>query len=479
VIPFPETRYNVISDEAVSQIHEAAMRILNEPGIRIEDPKVRERLGGRGCTLCDDRVKISRTCVENALSHVGCQMTLTCPGGSDVHLHPDYTATHTTGGMPFIIDRQSGRQRHARSEDLISLTQLINKLEQIDINCAMIYLEDVAPAINQLKQCELLLRYSVKPIFVGVSSQKEGQYIIELLRAATTEPLPSNDIHLGVLGISPQSPLFYPKDITETIDMAVTAGMTIAMLPAPIAGFTSPLTIAGGLAQQHANMLAFTCIAALARPQTRLIYGARLAFANLRTGNSIWGLPEVGIAGAAAVRLAGKSGFLSDVYGLSCTACTFDNQAGFEKALNGILPLLAGTNLISGFGGLASLTTASHEQLAIDNEMFAMMKRIVRNFQVNPDTLAEEVIAAAAAGIDYVTSPHTTRHLRSGELFFPDLAFDDLWDEWETQDCRDIRQRAQEKVEHLLSLPMDKQLSPEIDREFARIIASARKNLVR
>jgi trimethylamine--corrinoid protein Co-methyltransferase len=479
VIPFPQTRYNIISDDAVSRIHETAMQILNEPGIRIEDPKVRERLCDHGCTLCGDRVKIPRTCVENALSYAGGQTTLSFPEGSKVHLHPDYTATHTTGGMPYILDRQSGRQRHARSEDLISLTQLINRLEQIDINCAMIYLEDVPPAINQLKQCELLLRYSVKPIFVGVSSHKEGQYIIELLRAATAEPLSSNDICLGVLGISPQSPLFYPKDITATIDMAVTAGMTIVMLPAPIAGFTSPLTIAGGLAQQHANMLAFTCIAALARPQTRLIYGARLAFANLKTGNSIWGLPEVGIAGAAAARLAGNSGFLSDVYGLSCTACTVDNQAGYEKALNGLLPLLAGTNLMSGFGGLASLTAASHEQLAIDNEMFAMMKRIVQNFQVTPDTLAQEVIAAAAAGEDYVTSPHTIRHLRGGELFIPDLAFDDLWDEWTNQGCRDIRQRAKEHVERLLDLPLEKPLSPETDREFARIIASARKNLVR
>ena len=187
----------------------------------------------------------------------------------------------------------------------------------------------------------------------------------------------------------------------------------------------------------------------------------------------------MGIAGAAAVRLAANSGVLSDVYGLSCTTCMFDNQAGYEKALNGILPLLAGTHLISGFGGLASLTTASFEQLAIDNEMFAMMKRIVQNFQVNPDTLAQEVIAAAAAGDDYVTSPHTIRHLRSGELFIPDLAFDDLWDQWKTQDCRDIRARAQEHVERLLGPPTDKQHSPEIDRKFTRIIASARKNLVR
>ena len=107
------------------------------------------------------------------------------------------------------------------------------------------------------------------------------------------------------------------------------------------------------------------------------------------------------------------------------------------------------------------------------------MKRVIQNFQVNPDTLAQEVIAAAAAGEDYVTSPHTLRHLRAGELFIPDLAFDDLWDEWTNQGGRDIHQRAKEHVERLLGLPPEKQLSPEIDREFTRIMASARKNLVR
>ena len=225
-------------------------------------------------------------------------------------------------------------------------------------------------------------------------------------------------------------------------------------------------------------MLAFTCIADLIKPRSRLIYGARLAFTNLRTGNSIWGLPEVGMAGAAAAQLARHSGFLSDVYGLSSSACTCDQQAGYEKALNGILPVLAGANLISGFGGLASLTTASHEQLVIDNETFRTVMKITLGFRVNTDTLAEDVITSAASGEDYVTSDHTIRHLKAGELFIPELAFDDIWQGWTPPDNDHIRRRAKDRAETLLREPMENSMSREAEKEFSRIMAAARTALI-
>lgn len=425
-----------------------------------------------------ERVAISPDCVGSALSRVARRWILSCPGGSSVSLEPNCTATHPTGGMPYIIDWNSGRRRYACSPDLISLTHLINGLEQVDINCAMTYLEDVPPAINQLKQCELLLRYSLKPIYVGISSPRELEYIVELLRVTGSAVLPSDDSAPGILGISPESPLYFPRSTTAAIEMAVRAEIPIVMLPAPIAGFTSPMTIAGSLAQQHASMLAFACIADLMTPRARLIYGARLAFANMRTGNSIWGLPEVGMAGAAAAQLARYNGFLCDVYGVSSSACTSDPQAGYEKALNGILPVLAGANLISGLGGLASLTTASHEQLVIDTEIFRTMTRIARSFQVNPDTLAEDIIASAASGEDYVTSDHTIRHLKAGEMFNPELAFDDLWEGWTIPDSDDIRSSARNKVEELLHKPRENSLPREAENEFDRIMAAARRALV-
>ena len=97
------------------------MRILEAPGIRIEDPKIRERLFDRGCAVTGERVAISHDCAQSALSRVNSSSgTHLSSGGPSVNLQPNYTATHTTGGMPYIIDRHSGHRRYARSADLIS-----------------------------------------------------------------------------------------------------------------------------------------------------------------------------------------------------------------------------------------------------------------------------------------------------------------------------------------------------------------------
>jgi trimethylamine:corrinoid methyltransferase-like protein len=124
MIPVPDILFKNISEEAICKIHETGLRILQAPGIRIEDPKIRERLCDRGCAVTGERVAISRDCAQSALSRVIRRLALTCPGGTSVNLQPNYTATHTTGGMPFIIDRHSGRRRYARSSDLNSLTHL-------------------------------------------------------------------------------------------------------------------------------------------------------------------------------------------------------------------------------------------------------------------------------------------------------------------------------------------------------------------
>ena len=107
------------------------------------------------------------------------------------------------------------------------------------------------------------------------------------------------------------------------------------------------------------------------------------------------------------------------------------------------------------------------------------MMRITRGFRVNTDTLAEDVIASAASGEAYVTSDHTIRHLKAGELFIPELAFDDIWQGWTPPDGDHIRRRAKDKEETLLSEPMENRLSREAEKEFSRIMAAARTALIR
>ena len=462
------------------EIHATALEILSGVGIRVEDSLWRDRLHGFGCRVEGDRVYFPSDRIRDVLAAPRRPVALGRTSSESLAIFPETKPltqwTHTSGGIPFVLDPEDGRKRLGRQKDLVAMAQLVNCLDAVDVYCPMVYMEDVPPQINQVKQAELALRHSAKPIYVGISSQAEAKYVIALLETAGQGDLHHNPAP-GIVGISPESPLHYPRIITATMEHVIASGVPTVILAAPIAGLTAPFTLAGGLAQMHANILAFAVIAHLIHPATPLIYGCRLSFANMRTGNSIWGLPEVGLAGAAAVQLARHCGFPSDVYGLGCTACVPDTQAGYEKAANGLLSLISGAHLLSGVGALASLTVCAYEQIVIDNEIIRMLGGMQRGITVNQDTLAAEVIARAAAGENYLEQDHTLAHLRGGAQFMPQLGFDDLWDEWQSVGGRDLRGRAIEQVRKLLADPAKSCVSDKMHAALADIMASAASEL--
>jgi trimethylamine---corrinoid protein Co-methyltransferase len=470
---------NILPEDSVIRIHEASLEVLSRVGVRVEDPVMREHLHGNGCVIHKERVRFPENFIQKTCDGICRSFNLTYPVGKTMTIASGGGLTHPTGGMPFVKDIETGQRRLGRVCDLVNMTQLINSLDQIDINCAMMFLDDVPMEINEIKQCEILLRYSCKPIYVLVGTEEKARYIVKLFRAATMLDSPQQEGYRGLVGISPESPLNFPKSITDVMRVIISAGLPVVMLPAPIVGFTAPMTLAGGLVQQNASMLAFTAMASLINSNTPLIYGARLAFANMRTGNSIWGLPNVGMGAAYSVQLADYYGFVSDVYGLSGSSCTHDAQTGYEKMANALVPLMAGAGMISGAGSLASLTVASHEQLVIDNEMIRILRKIISGIKINDDTLALEAISAAAEDQPYLLQQHTLKHLRSDEVFIPDLGFDGMWDQWEDQGQLDIRQKAVNKVHQMLKSSPEDLYPCETNDSLNAILSEARAELVK
>jgi trimethylamine--corrinoid protein Co-methyltransferase len=468
-----------LSPQEIESIHQASLQILTEVGVRIEDREMTEKLQDCGCRLDEQRVKFAPELIDTTLEHVSDEVIFGSRSGEQIHVKHGNVFTHTGGSIPCIYDLESGQKRDATLADLRDLIRLMNTLDHLDMPGALVCPQDVPGAMSEIRQFEMLLRYSRKTISgIGVSSSRQARYIIELYRilADTTED--SGRYPLVNAGVSPESPLYYPQEIVDIMKTFIAAEIPFVPLVAPIVGLTGPMTVAGGLAQMNASMLAFVAMAHLINPRTPIIYGARLMFANMRTGVSLMGLPEMGLAGACAVQLARHYGFPSDVYGLGSSAAAFDNQLGYEKAINGILPLLAGANIISGFGLMTSGLMSAHEQLVIDNETYAMLQKVAQSVTVTPDRLAVEVIANVMAGENFLEQEHTLEYLRSGEVFQPQLGFAGLWDEWEDQGSKDIRTRAREEVHRRLQTVQDLALPAEVDREFDRIIETAEADLL-
>ena len=141
-----------------------------------------------------------------------------------------------------------------------------------------------------------------------------------------------------------------------------------------------------------------------------------------------------------------------------------DAQAGYEKALTTVLAAMGGSNYIHHSAGmLESMLTIAHEQFVIDDEIIGNCCRVLRGIEVDEDRLALEVIDAVGPGGNFMTSPHTMKHIRSEYYNSNGVTDRKNRDRWEADGSPDARQRALEIAGKLLSNPAPSYIPAQVD----------------
>jgi trimethylamine--corrinoid protein Co-methyltransferase len=164
---------------------------------------------------------------------------------------------------------------------------------------------------------------------------------------------------------------------------------------------------------------------------------------------------------------------------LSTNAHTLEIQNGYERALNAAIPALAGADELSGIGEMEAGVMGSYAQMVCDNEIAASVHRLRRGFAVDKDSLAVEVIAQAmAADRNFLSSKHTVRYLRAGELQYTRLAERRDWQEWDRDGREGMAERAQAEAERLLAEHEVPPLTADQERELDQIVQAAEQELV-
>ncbi|MBE0465948.1 MAG: trimethylamine methyltransferase family protein, partial [Candidatus Desulforudis sp.] len=111
------------------------------------------------------------------------------------------------------------------------------------------------------------------------------------------------------------------------------------------------------------------------------------------------------------------------------------------------------------------------------DEIIGICMRAVKGIEVNPDTLAEEVIRRVGPGGNFLTEEHTLRHFR-GEFLFPPLGDRQLRRAWEEQGSKDAWARAREKARTILAehrpTPVDARVVAAVQARHPRLFAEKR-----
>ena len=466
--------WQVLSTGEVEAIHQSTLQVLSEIGITLNHPGVLERLLGAGARMAGDRVSLPPEMVEWAIKSCNKRTTIRGRGGEKVVIGDGSLHWHNLGGARDVYDPQSGQPRPASLQDVRDSTRLLDALDQATTITPFFTPLDIPGELMSLAMYRYAIPHTTKPLHgPGVQTAQEVRFVVRM--AEVIGPVGE----VLTMSVSPVSPLSFPSELVESMVEIASFGIPFGPLPCPTAGTTAPFSLAGALTQQNAEVLASIVIVQLVKPGLPIIYCGRLAMMEPRTGGSIWGGVELGIASAATVQIGHRYGLPVNVYGFSTNAHTLDIQSGYERSLNALIPALAGADELSGIGEMEAGVMGSYAQMVCDNEIAASVRRTLKGFEVNQDSLAVDVIHKVMdSSHNFLTHKHSRKYLRSGEIMISQIADRGTFVEWDRAGRNGMAENAQAEAERILAKHEVPPLTDQQESELDSIMLAARDKFV-
>lgn len=471
----------VLTDEQVERIHDASLSILEKTGVRIDSGDAARRLVAAGALRHPSRkdvLTVPRGLVEETIRKIPRYGTYHARDPkNDITFDGEHTFAHSLGGNPAMLDLETGEPRSSTLADVAQCTRLMDGLDNCHGVGALVDATDVPARILVIKTMEAMMKNTTKCLSGYALRTDELDVLLEMWACVAGGPEELRRRPPFTVYGSPSSPLTYGARVSDVMLRAAEAGIPVDVIPCPITGGTAPVTLAAGLAQQNAEMLAGVMLVQTADARLPMQYSGRLSLLDLRSGKNVWGMPEMALASAATVQIAHRYHMTADVYGVTTDANGWDLQIGLERMMAALLPAMAGADSLSGMGG-AWENAASLEMLVIDNEVYADVFRAIRGIEVDEERLALDLIDKVGPMGNFLGQMHTMKFLRMGEMRNSPLYDKRTKDRASTEGVRPLQDAARDVARRILKEYEPAPLDPDVDKELTRVVREGEKRLL-
>ncbi len=470
----------ILNEKEIKAIHDATVVILGETGIMVHHEKVLGLLGLAGAKV-DENNKIARlpeNLIMESIERAGKKYIL---HGRDNHKtarfgYGDFIQMSSPGQFGWI-DEDTGQMRPATMNDAHNAIRLGDALDNIKIVGSMAQPQEIPESYREVALTGELAKYTTKPTRSWLYNGKTAKYVLEIYKALAGGEQALRQKPMIDTFLEPISPLQLPKDGLDIVIEFVNAGQPVSIGPMAMTGGTAPATLAGTLALENAEILAGVVITQLLRQGTAVTYGGIPHMMDPKTGICSFGSPEQALMGVAMTQIAHFYGFPVYINVGLTDAKLLDLQAGVEKANSLLLGALAGADMFGHCGICGTDHAGSLSWLVADDELMNYVKRIFRGFDVNPETLATEVIKAVGPAGNFLSETHTLNYFRK-ELWLPSTMWTrKTYDEWRDGGRRSFADRAGRKVKQILDIHESEPLEDNLTGEIDKIVDSAKRNL--
>lgn len=453
----------VLSTDEVVLIHNSSAKLLEETGIHVPNQEILqicEKMGAK-VDYQKEILRIPRQLLEEVLEEVK---------KASKDLVEEECKKQTIKGFistqVFYNDYMTGISRYGLREDNYKGIALLEKLESFPKADALVVPSDVPSAISDvISYCDIYT-YSKKPGSTYILTPLSAKYILELNKVMGFE----NHYFLETI-----SPLSYKRD---TLDMALyfaKNGGSIGVGPMAMGGATAPVTIAGALTLENAEIIGsiFIAYAISGKPAQ---YSAPMHSIDMKTMLCSFGGANQALYGVAVAQMAKYYGLLGSSNAGLTDSLLPDFQGGVEKGITACFNFLAGCRGMGAQGIVGADQGNCLEQLVIDNEWIKYYNYIVKGFEVSEDTIGLDALQEVGCCGNFLGHDHTLDYWRDNYLQ-SDIFYRNNYTNWVNESRHELLDRAHQFVEEAIKdyKNMEPVVSSSKKEEMDRIVADAIK----
>jgi len=456
----------ILSADEIEAVHRTGLKILQEIGMSVLCPTARKAYVETGFETVDgtERIRFDPEGLMALLATIPERFTLEARDpAKSLTVGGDKGLFCSVGGPVYCMDLEKGRRRGSYAEmcDFLKLVQSLNVLHQeggggfeaLDLPAETRHLDLFYAQAT-------LLDKNWQPWNIGRQQTLDALNMAARMLSTDLEGLKTRTVFTGV--VNTNSPLQLDIPMAEGLMTLAEYGQAAIVTPFTLSGAMSPVTLAGALAQQHAEAMAALALTQIVNPGAPAVYGGFTSNVDMKTGSPAFGTPEYVQAAQASGQLARRLGVPFRSSNVT-TANTTDAQAAYES----MMALWGATGgqahiVMHAAGWLGGGLTASFEKLVLDAEILQMSAAYQQPLTVDEETLALDAIREVGPAGHFFGTNHTLA--RYEEAFYAPLVSNwDNYDAWREKGGKTAEQRANEVWKQLLAEYEKPPLDPAVD----------------
>ncbi|HSB66167.1 MAG TPA: trimethylamine methyltransferase family protein [Anaerolineales bacterium] len=470
----------ILSDDEQYRIHKMSLRILEEVGIRVHGDLAPKILRDHGVKFNpeDKLAKIPAEFVEQALKTAPKSFILGARNPKyNFQVPAEYTRYGLDGTAAFALDFTSGERRYGTSKDIENALQIFQQMDMGVMAWAPTCAEDIPANIRALYEFLSMARLSSKHGEHELHRVEQVPYLEEGLVAIMGSQEALRKSHAYSLIYCPVAPLTHDGQMLDAYLELGELDLPVMVMPMPVNGTTGPASLYSNIALANAETLSSLVIFQLAHPGRPMIFSSSTATIDFRSGAYLAGVPEMALQTAGLAVMGKYYGFPTSGAGFTADANQAGPEAVMEKFITTLPSVLAGADLLIGFGEIASDQLLILEQIVVDNEIAHIIQRMVEGVDCTDEKDLFEDIAKIGPGGHFLATKSTRKAARSAEFLTTQLVDHHSYETWVELGKPSMYAKAREIVEEILSQPVVDPLPEEVEAKLDQILKKAEKKL--